>query len=47
MEENKHTLRMALAMTALVAVLFVIAVGQFTGGGAEEQQASVLRAYAE
>jgi hypothetical protein len=47
MEENKHTVRLAVALLGIVAVLFVAAFNQLTGNKAEEQQASVLRVYAE
>ncbi len=46
-EENKHTMRLAVALVGLVAVLFVTAFNQLTGDHAEEQQATVLRVYAE
>ncbi len=47
MEDNKHTTRLLVALLGVVALLVVAAWGQFTGGNAEEQQASVLRVYAE
>jgi hypothetical protein len=47
MNKDKHTLRLAVVMTAVVAALFVLAVGQFTHSDSEGQQAAVLRAYAE
>lgn len=46
MEDNKHTLRLTLALTALVAVLLVVAVNHFMDSGSTQQQAAVLRAYA-
>jgi hypothetical protein len=46
-EENKHTMRLAVALVGLVAVLFVAALNLLTGGEAQEQQATVLRVYAE
>lgn len=47
MNENKHSMRLTVALTALVAVLLVVAVGHFMNSTGEEQQAAVLRAYAE
>jgi len=47
MNENNHTMRLAVALTALVVVLLVVAVQHFVDSGAETQQAAVLRAYAE
>jgi hypothetical protein len=46
-EENKHTMRLAVALVGIVAVLFVAAFNQLTGNSAPEQQATVLRVYAE
>lgn len=46
MEQNTHAKRMALVLSLMVVALVVISIGQFTGGDGE-QQAAVLRAYAE
>lgn len=40
-------MRLAIALVGIVAVLFVVAFNQLTGDTAEEQQATVLRVYAE
>ena len=47
MDEDKHTKRLTVALVALVAVLLLVAVNQFVETGAKEQQAAVLRVYAE
>ena len=47
MDHDKHTVRLALMLTAVVAVLVFVAIDRFTGTGTQEQQAAVLRADAE
>jgi len=47
MEENVHTKRLLVALLGVVALMVVAAWGQFSGSDAPEQQASVLRVYAE
>jgi hypothetical protein len=46
-KENKHTVRLALLLAFMVVMLFVVSVDQYRSVDAEDQQASVLRAYAE
>ena len=47
MEENTHTKRMAFMLALMLVLLVAVSIGQFTSGSADEQQAAVLRAYAE
>lgn len=46
MDDKPHAIRLALMLTALVAVLLVVAVNHFVNSGTQAQQAAVLRAYA-
>ena len=47
MEEDTHTKRLLVALLGVVALLVVAAWDQFSGPDVPEQQAAVLRAYAE
>ena len=46
MDQNTYTKRMVLVLALMVIALIAISMGQLTGGG-EQEQAAVLRAYAE
>lgn len=45
--ENKHTLRLALVLALMVVMLVVVSVDQYRGDGGPDQQAAVLRVYAD
>ena len=45
--ENKHTARMALLLAFMVVMLVVVSVDQFRLGGGGDQEATVLRVYAD
>lgn len=47
MEENTHTKRLLVALLGVVALLVVAAWNQLAGTDVVEQQATVLRVYAE
>ncbi|KKS35995.1 MAG: hypothetical protein UU98_C0027G0035 [Parcubacteria group bacterium GW2011_GWD2_42_14] len=44
--ENKHTLRLAFFLALMVVMLVVVSIDQFRSKG-EDQQAAVLRVYAD
>lgn len=46
-KENKHSLRLALILALMVVMLVVVSVDQFRVSGADDQQAAVLRVYAD
>ena len=45
--ENKHTTRLALLLAFMVVLLVVVSVDQFLLGDGEDQEAAVLRVYAD
>jgi len=45
--ENKHTARLALLLAFLVVMLVVVSIDQFKLGDGDDQEAAVLRVYAE
>ncbi|KKS30108.1 MAG: hypothetical protein UV60_C0016G0014 [Parcubacteria group bacterium GW2011_GWA2_43_11] len=45
--ENKHTLRLAFFLALMVVMLVVVSIDQFRSNDAEDQQAAVLRVYAD
>lgn len=47
MNENKHSVRLAVLLAFFVVALFVVSFDHFRSAGKEEQQAAVLRAYAK
>lgn len=46
-KENNHTLRLALLLAFVVVTLVVVSVDQFRVQGSSDQQAAVLRVYAD
>jgi hypothetical protein len=46
MNENKHTVRIALLLALMVVTLVVVSIDHFRSTGSQAQQAAVLRAYA-
>ena len=46
-KDNKHTARLALLLAFLVVMLVVVSVDQFRLGDGNDQEAAVLRVYAE
>jgi hypothetical protein len=47
MENDKHTVRLAVILALMVVMLMVVSIDQFRLGGDNDQQAAVLRVYAE
>lgn len=45
-KENKHTLRLAFMLAFMVVMLVVVSINQFQMKDSEDQQAAVLRVYA-
>lgn len=46
-QTNKHTARMALVLAFMVVLLVVVSIDRFTTEDTSEQQAAVLRVYAQ
>ncbi len=47
MEENKHTMRLALLLAVMVVMLVVVSIDNFRLSSGDDQQAAVLRVYAK
>jgi len=45
--KNKHTLRLAFILAFMVVMLVVVSIDQFRMNDTEDQQAAVLRVYAD
>ena len=45
-KENRHTARLAILLAFMVVTLVVISIDQFRSSDGDEQQAAVLRVYA-
>ena len=45
--KDKHTARLALLLAFMVVMLVVVSVDQFRVGGTDDQEAAVLRVYAD
>lgn len=46
-DNNNHSMRLAIALTVLVAALVVMSIDRFAGSDGSEQQAAVLGVYGE